>query len=314
MESFVHEAFFYRGRDEFLAATVPFIEKGLAQDEPVLAATQPANLSRLRAALGTTVSQLHLVDLVRAGRNPGRILPAVLLAFVHAHAGRRVWMISEATWPGRSDLEYPACVQHEALANVAAAETEAIMRCPYDAESLPPTAITDAERTHPVVFSPEGSHPSTQYADPFTVAEECNLPLSAPPADAVTFPVAIAQLAGLRQFVAEQGEKAGLPAARIADAIIAANELASNTLDHDGGPGTLACWTEADHLVCQLDDHGHIGDPLAGRLPPGAEALAGRGLYVVNQLCDLVRIHTRPGRTTIRVLIGPGEGAPRLRW
>ena len=36
---------------------------------------------------------------------------------VDAHPDKHVRVIGEPIWPGRSDLEYPACVQHEALIN-----------------------------------------------------------------------------------------------------------------------------------------------------------------------------------------------------
>jgi len=34
----------------------------------------------------------------------------------------------------------------------------------------------------------------------------------------------------------------------------------------------------------------------------------GRGLVLINHLCDLVRIHTRPGATTIRLHIALPNG------
>ncbi|OXM61064.1 MEDS domain-containing protein, partial [Amycolatopsis vastitatis] len=51
-EPFVHPALFYRGADEYLAGTVPFIRSGLAAGEPVAVAVPGPNLALLRAELG----------------------------------------------------------------------------------------------------------------------------------------------------------------------------------------------------------------------------------------------------------------------
>jgi anti-sigma regulatory factor (Ser/Thr protein kinase) len=70
---------------------------------------------------------------------------------------------------------------------------------------------------------------------------------------------------------------------------------------HTGAGGRVAFWAQGDTVVCQIEDEGHITDPLAGRIPvaPGREG--GRGLLLANHLCDLVRVYTRPGATAIRL-------------
>jgi anti-sigma regulatory factor (Ser/Thr protein kinase) len=317
VDPFVHEALLYRSPEEYLAGTLPFVEAGLARAEPVLVATPPANLELLRRALGpATADRVELVDMCEAGRNPGRILPAVLLGFAGAHPRRRVRAIGEPIWHGRSHLEYPACVQHEALINVAFAGHDAAILCAYDASALDQPTIDDAERTHPRLATAAGARTSRRFTDPVALVADFNLPLPPPPPHAVTLPVEVAgagwlggshALANLRRFVAEQAHAAGLAPMRVADVTVAVNELATNTIGHAAGPGTLATWLEDGQLVYQLTDSGHIADPLAGRLPPAAEALSGRGLFVVNNVCDLVRIHTEPGRTTIRVQMATGE-------
>ena len=118
-EPFVHEALFYRSGDEYLAGTVPFILGGLAAGEPVLVAVPPANGDLLRDALNGSADKVRILDMTQAGRNPGRIIPGVLNAFVSGHAPGRVRIIGEPIWAGRTSAEYPACVQHEALINTA---------------------------------------------------------------------------------------------------------------------------------------------------------------------------------------------------
>jgi len=40
---------------------------------------------------------------------------------------------------------------------------------------------------------------------------------------------------------------------------------------------------------------------LVGRLPPPVDQYGGRGLWLVNQLCDLAQIRSSPDGTVVRV-------------
>ena len=59
-------------------------------------------------------------------------------------------------------------------------------------------------------------------------------------------------------------------------------------------------WSERGKLVCQIEDGGRIRDPLAGRTR-GLPGIGGLGLWMVNQLCDLVEVRTGASGSTIRV-------------
>ena len=306
-DPFVHPALLYADRAEYLAGTVPFIRAGLAAGEPVMVAVPGRNLELIRDALGADAARVALHDMSVAGRNPGRIIPAVLLAFAAQYPDAPVRIIGEPIWAGRSAAEYPACAQHEALINAAFTGRRATILCPYDTGRLNETWLADAYRTHPVLWTATARWDSPYYADPIQIAGTFGEPLPDPPGYAATIVVHHTGLAGIRRFIEAAARAAGLPAARVTGATIAVNELAANTLAHTGGTGTLAVWTQDDELPCQLTDTGHIRDALAGRIPvPPDQPTGGRGLVLVNQLCDLVRMHTRPGHTTIRLHFGRG--------
>ncbi|TDC41926.1 sensor histidine kinase [Micromonospora sp. KC213] len=303
-DPFTHPALLYRDDDEYLAGTVPFIREGLAVGEPVAVAVPAANLALIRDALGADAERVLLRDMMVAGRNPGRIIPTVLLAFANANPGRRVRLIGEPIWAGRSATEYPACAQHEALINAAFAGRPATILCPYNTRLLDPVWIEDAYKTHPVMVDADGGFDSVHYDEPSVVAAAFNLPLPDPPPHATTLTIDVFALPVVRRMAAEHAERAGLPPQRIADLVLAVNELTTNTLRHGGGTGKLALWTDDDQLVCQLADNGYLSDPLAGRIPVPADALGGgRGLLLVNQLCDLVRVYTSSAGTTIRAYL-----------
>jgi Histidine kinase-like ATPase domain len=60
-------------------------------------------------------------------------------------------------------------------------------------------------------------------------------------------------------------------------------------------------WSHPGSVVCQVEDGGHIVDPLAGRRLPRPHVAGGLGLWTVNQLCDLVEVRTSAEGTTVRV-------------
>src|SRR6266545_953184 len=134
--SFVHEALFYRSPDDYLALTVPFIQRARTAREPVLVAVPRPKIDLLAGALGGVADGVRFLDMTRAGRNPGKIIPWLLHAFLEEHAGQPVRIIGEPVWAGRSAEEYPACVQHEALINVAFAGHGVSILCPYDSAAL----------------------------------------------------------------------------------------------------------------------------------------------------------------------------------
>jgi anti-sigma regulatory factor (Ser/Thr protein kinase) len=303
---FVHEALFYRDPAEYVASLAPFVETGLELGEPVLVAVPETNLELLRDAIpgGEAVRYLDMAD---RGRNPGRIIPDVLLAFADANPGRRVRIIGEPIWPGRTDTEYPACAQHEALINLALAGADATVLCPYDATRLAPAMLADAARTHPVVVRDDKRESSPDYADPAALAAAFGTPLPDPAGPVLaTVTYGDGDLPALRELVTRCARAARLTDDATRRVRLAVQELATNTVEHAGGPGTLRIWREPGvegGLVCDVHDTGRLADPLAGRRPVPHGQVRGRGLLLVNQLCDLVRVHAGADSTAIRVWV-----------
>jgi anti-sigma regulatory factor (Ser/Thr protein kinase) len=300
--AFVHEALYYDSPGSYLAGTVPFIRDGLAVGAPVLVAVPRAQLDRLRADLGAAGADVVFVDMGEAGRNPGRIIPGVLRAFVDRYAPHPVRIIGEPIWPGRSAVEYPACVQHEALINAAFPGAAASILCPYDAGALDPAVLADAARTHPVLVEAGARRESPAYAGPSPVYADFNRPVPEPAAPAASFTFAdAAALPAVRRLVSVHAARAGLSPERVDDFRAAVNEVCTNTLDHADGPGTVRVWRDDRTVVCDVYARGAAADPLAGRIPPPPDGPGGRGLIYVNHVCDLVRIHAGQDGTTVQI-------------
>ncbi|WP_329407479.1 anti-sigma factor RsbA family regulatory protein [Streptomyces sp. NBC_00704] len=297
-EAFDHPALFYRGEREYLDGTVSFVREGLGLGEPVAVAVPGPRLELIRTALGDDAEDVLLLDMTRAGRNPGRIIPGVLRSFADAHPDTRARIIGEPVWAGRSALEYPACAQHEALINAAFEGRAVTILCPYDEEHLDERALADAAVTHPVIVSRDGRRTSDVY-DWRSVVDRYNEALE-PAADAAVLSFDAANLYTARAFTVEQAGRLGLGGQRLQDAELAVAELTTNSVVHGGGHGTLAVWAEADRLVCEVRDTGRLTDPLAGRRPPARGQIGGRGLMLVHYVADLVRQHTGDDGTTVR--------------
>ena len=78
--------------------------------------------------------------------------------------------------------------------------------------------------------------------------------------------------------------------------MLAVNEVLSNSLQHAGEGGTLRLWHDADGLVCEVRDRGHISQPLIGREEPGIGQIGGHGMWLVNLVCDLVQVRSTRGQ------------------
>lgn len=298
-----HPAFFYEGREEYLGGLVPFIEEGLRAEEPVFVAVPGPNLELVRGSLGDGAERVSFLDMTGLGRNPGRIIPAIRRFVDEQAAGGAVRFIGEPIWPGRSPAETAEATRHEALLNLAFGRTPMTILCPYDTAGLPREVVDDARRTHPELVIGGRRRPSREYAGWSLLADD-GPPAGAPEAeDGPVVGTTAADLARLRQFVAGHAEGLGVGADRVGDLMVAVTEVATNALRHAGSPSTVRVWHDEEAMVCELSDGGRIADPLAGRHPPAADAECGRGLWLVNQLCDLVEMRSGQWGTNIRLRV-----------
>jgi anti-sigma regulatory factor (Ser/Thr protein kinase) len=293
-----HAALLYASPDEFAAGVAGFVQAAAQAGDPVLVASVGTSLDVLQPRLDGHGGLVTWVDMRGIGLNPARLIDSIHL-FASQYRGRAIWCVHEPAWPARTPEELREVIRHEALVNLALADVPVSVLCPYDIR-LGTELIASVERTHPELTRDGRRGPSCTYAAGI-VPEECDLPLSTPPVTAETWRYRD-DLADVRGFAASQAQRAGLPPRRVGDLVIAVSELAANTLTHTSGPGTVILWATESEIICQVNDSGHITDLLAGRLKRDPVAAGGgRGLWVVQQVCDLVQIRTSPAGTAVRL-------------
>jgi anti-sigma regulatory factor (Ser/Thr protein kinase) len=294
-----HRALLCQGQADCAAAVLAFIQDGIARAEPVLVGASAA-LSGLLRQLLDRQALVSFFDMTELGRNPGRIIPA-MMEFAGGHVHQAVRYVSEPFWAGRSAAENVEAARHETLVQLAFADSPATVMCVYDRSVLDPAALRCAEQTHPVLISGGEPGPSEHYAGAGIMPPQCDQPLAPPPASAARL-VYSADLRQVRRLVADCAASTGLAPGRSADLALAASEVAANTLRHARSDGILQIWHTSQEVVCQITDPGVIDDPLVGRHRPDS-ASSGQGLWVVNQVCDLVELRSGPDGTTVRMHI-----------
>lgn len=252
-------------------------------------------------------------DVTELGRNPARVIPAIRQFVDTRGRGRHVVVVTEQWWKRREMAEAAEIARHEALANLAFEGNDVDLVCLYDTRSVAAEIVADAKRTHPLIADEGGVRPNPWYVDPHEMLERSSAPLEPPPRAAETFEVESGHLSELRASVEERGYTAGLPLGRVEDLVLAANEVATNVVSHGSGHGLLRLWTEGAWLVCEITDKGSdedalAEDPFIGTRSPPVEDTTGRGLWMVNQLCDLVELRSGHSGTAVRLRFGrPGS-------
>jgi anti-sigma regulatory factor (Ser/Thr protein kinase) len=311
-EPFCHHALLYEGEPRYLESATAFVREGVRRGDQVLVLAGSDRLAALREVLGPVPSAVHLCDVGRRGANPARVL-ALWRDFVDSLArdDRARGMAEPVSTDGGLVLSAERAI-HESLLNLAFAESRPFwLVCPYDVSAVVRSGAALESSHHFLTRDPDAPRASPAYrpVDPGHVfgATAGALPPPAPGAEHVT--VGREGMRALRRRVGEWAAELGIGESRAADFALAVHEVAANSVRHGGGVGRVALWHERGTLLCDVADRGHFDSPLAGRVRPSAAGAAGRGLWMANQLCDLVQIRSSTEGTVVRLHISIAEPA-----
>ncbi len=309
---FRHEILPYAGgRDGFVRSVSPLLRRALDAGSPVLVAVRPELIDPLREDLGDDAGRVQFRNMRELAGNPARIIPEweSFLDGQEAHGsrgalgvGEPALGIGEPVWPGRRAVEIEECAIHEQLLDHAfSGRASWSLVCPYDLDGLEDEVIETAQRSHAFAYADGVSSANSRFVEGTgRPALSGTLP---PPAcgPVYTMDFREADLARVRRFVAACAERGHLGEDARGDLVLAVSELAANSVQYGGGGGRCRVWSEGDMMLCEVSDSGHITSPLVGRVRPTPEQIGGRGLWVVNQLCELVQIRSGEDGTVVRI-------------
>ncbi|HZU61237.1 MAG TPA: anti-sigma factor RsbA family regulatory protein [Solirubrobacteraceae bacterium] len=293
----MHDALLYRTEEDLVQEVRQFVEQGQRQNEPVLLAFAGRSLQRLREALGEA-GHARFLDIEDLGTNPARMIPTYG-QWVQEQEGP-VRLAGELLWPGRDPHEATEVIRHEALFDLALGDAGVSTLCAYNASSLPDWLLSAVEETHRGVIEPRsGWRPSHTYSDPLELWENPRRELCEPE-QPLELPVT-EDLSSLRHQVRDSPVLEPVPRERRSDFLLAISEAAANALRYDCPPRTLRMWRNGHRVVAEVCGQGRIEDPLTGRRRPPARASRGWGLWVINQVCDLVELRQQEERVRLRM-------------
>jgi anti-sigma regulatory factor (Ser/Thr protein kinase) len=296
---FVHAVVLCSGTADYLAAVGDLAHTAAEARAPLHVVVPHERLDLVQEALRFLSARAVVTDMSELGRNPARLIPAAR-SMAADYPDEHLYCLWEPAWPGRSAAELREIARHETLCNLAFEGQPITVTCLYDTAVLDDEAIGYAVSAHPVIAADGRAHPNPGYLGAGRFPPGADDPL--PPPDETADVIEIGdRLDAIRSFSARHAYAAGLGATRATDLLLAVSELAANAYRYAGGGGVLRAWCTGDELVCQVEDTGHITDPLAATRTQPIDATRGYGLWLVNKVCDLVERRTGPAGTTTRL-------------
>lgn len=296
-----HEAMPYTSPAHLAGLLAGPVSAAVAAGDLVVAVLGDETEQLLRTELGDTADgvefllpgSVHTVPgfttAVRWARSVGRV----------DGAGGRAFVVGQQLLdpPGRgADYWTRLCLGVE----VAGAGLPLTVLCPFHDD---PGGWARVRATHPVLDAGTGSAGrNPDYQPPSEVLEGLEplvrSELGAPSAE---LDFRATDLGRLRHLTSELAERGGLGPDRTADAVLAVNELASNSVEHGPGAGVLRLWVDGrSGLVAEIADRGRLTGSFPGMVRPSTSGPRGRGLWLASELCDVMEVWHDDG-TVIRV-------------
>jgi anti-sigma regulatory factor (Ser/Thr protein kinase) len=307
---------FTTSTDDVVALAGPLVAAARGRDEPVALAVRPATARALAAVPpaeglpgpdpGHGAAAVVGLSLPDGPDQSGQTLAARWARELRVLSRGRggVTVVVEHD-PDLDGLDGGFWTELDAALNVALADVAATVLCLYPQLPLHLEVTEGARRNHPLVLVRATLQHNPEHRGAREVlADRGGVPapkLLGPPDQRMGFDTW--QLVEVRDTVARAAQDAGCDRDRVADLVLAVNEVATNAVEHGSGDAHLALWTGpgSRELLCEVHDGGRLGDPLPGLRAPHPSDPRGRGLWIARQLCDLLHVWGDDAGTHVRI-------------
>lgn len=304
-DRYVHDGLFFRSPEDLVAAAVPFLRDGLADDDQaVLVCTDEHN-----AAISEALGDVHLTYLPRVGiytRASAAVAAYQQFMRERMDAGvRRVRLVGEVAF-GNDARAWREWGRFEAICNEALAPYPLWSICAYDTANLPDPVITTGELTHPNIRRDGVRVSNAFYTKPAVFVSLMNdLERDpAPESEPVLVVSPVEDLSALRRSLTARLGLGGAGVEVVDKFVFACHELVTNAIRHGVPPVTVRLWVAPGRFVCTVTDRGKgFTSSATGYIAPHAmTADAGHlGLWLVRHLCDDLSATSTPEGFTVRV-------------
>lgn len=307
VSAMVHRGVCYADEEHLARRLAPELRAALDRGDAVAAALDDPTRAAVTDALGPAAGEVDFVDTSR----PARIDAFQLVARRAALVQRRARAGQGSTFVGQNQphlgLGDDYWLRLEAALQVALADLPVTLLCPYPQEN----EAAALRAVHGEIVETDGaSHANPEVRDPADVA----LAAAAPPlpelgAPDVTLTATPSTLGDLRRRLVALLDEAGAPPDP--DLVYAVSEVATNSVEHGEGRGTVAVWARAAtadepaSVVCEVTDTGLLHDPFPGVRPPRLDQIRGRGLWLARTLCEAVDVRVDATGTRVRLTAAP---------
>ena len=251
----LHEAVLYSAPDELAERLVPRLLPSLHEGAPVVAVLDETTRAELRRALGDAAEQVAFPD-------PALVhgVPPFTVAARWARLSRRVSTpTGRATVVGQHVEGLPGCGENH-WARLDIALNVAVVGLPITVLLPVPDrrpGLARVEATHPRLVTATGMVSSGSYRPPVEALVEYPPP---PPPELGPFAAELSfgaeELGDLRHLVAEVVGRSGAAPDRVADLVLAVNEIGSNSIEHGAGQGRLRLWVTDEAVTAEVADGG----------------------------------------------------------
>ena len=294
----VHEVLLYETDTELGARVLPFVDEGLAAGQPVFVVGGSRVHALLHDHLGPHVDELALL----ADADEAWVGAAQTMTFYRdalqqpLRAGTPCRLLSEPTWMTRG--WGGVWSRYDAVANELFADQPLWTLCLHDRTRVPQHLLDTAVRVHPYLWDGTSTAPSPDYRPVEQFLQSVEPSWSAAPSNRES--QVVSAPAEARSIVASALPDATEEALRD-DVTLAVNELVANAITA-AGTAEVSHWRQDDAMVWEVSDAGAgMHATTAGYVPPPADQLGGRGLWIARTLADETVVRPYGPGTAIRL-------------